>query len=803
MSGAFDPYYSWLGIAPPEQPPDHYRLLGLPRFTISPQIIDTAADRQIAHLHSLQLPPQAIEIANRLVEHIQLARHTLLNPDTRAAYDAHLRIMLGMAVTGPPVAPAAAPDYRLGPPPGYQAAPPAMYAPAQVPPPPPAPQLTQPVELNFAAPTPSPTFETNTPASARPTNGNRPAKRPPPSAIGRLIAVLVPTSVTVGLLLMFPKWFGKKNEPETVNEPSRSTASLQNGNKSATPDPAKKTGNDPLPWDVTPNPPQPPVEPIRPNPPDNSAGTDPTKPDPGKMVEPPTEPNPPKTEPSKPAGPRDVPTEAEIAKARKLLEDLFGADIAAAKKQIDKIALAEKLLRESGTLKAQPHEFYAVLTQVRDLAIEGGSPELVNRAVLELAVNFKITLAAERLAGLTKVAEKITVDTQQKTLATVALDAANDAATDDDYETAIALARIAHNAAQLTSETKLKQTVLARGKELVTVRTAYQAYQAGLEKLEQSPEDGDANLAVGRWLCFVKQEFSLGAPHLIKSSDVALVELVKREGAETLDADATLAIADGWWDLASQRETSPDRINYLRRARMWYEKAAGSAAGLAKVKVAKRLEELPKLLPETAPKAVGASGTGLGSIGTALKRDAANKLLNGPYEVTTREATTGLRRKSMWVFNANSVEATDDSGGQNRLANWEPGATGRLLLAQRPQFSITLYSTEGEEFTGAIAGDDGVVTFQLTGKRIRNVGRLKMTITAPGGSSESVDYTMYSDGGLAAPFHRTQRWAVQGTKLIYQTPKFRGVFMLSADKKSFASKQTDGRSIKGTIEWTN
>ena len=29
--GAFDPYHKWLGIPPKQQPPDHYRLLGVER----------------------------------------------------------------------------------------------------------------------------------------------------------------------------------------------------------------------------------------------------------------------------------------------------------------------------------------------------------------------------------------------------------------------------------------------------------------------------------------------------------------------------------------------------------------------------------------------------------------------------------------------------------------------------------------------------------------------------------------------------------------------------------------------------
>ena len=32
MAESFDPYESWLGIPPEDQPPNHYRLLGLKPF---------------------------------------------------------------------------------------------------------------------------------------------------------------------------------------------------------------------------------------------------------------------------------------------------------------------------------------------------------------------------------------------------------------------------------------------------------------------------------------------------------------------------------------------------------------------------------------------------------------------------------------------------------------------------------------------------------------------------------------------------------------------------------------------------
>ncbi len=44
MSADFDPYYTWLGIPPEQQPPDHYQLLGLRRFEDNAAVIESAAD---------------------------------------------------------------------------------------------------------------------------------------------------------------------------------------------------------------------------------------------------------------------------------------------------------------------------------------------------------------------------------------------------------------------------------------------------------------------------------------------------------------------------------------------------------------------------------------------------------------------------------------------------------------------------------------------------------------------------------------------------------------------------------------
>ena len=90
MPESFDPYQRWLGIAPAEQPPHHYRLLGLPLWEDRKEVIQRAADDQSALLRTYQVGPQA-DVCHRLLHELAAARACLLSPEKKAAYDTFLR----------------------------------------------------------------------------------------------------------------------------------------------------------------------------------------------------------------------------------------------------------------------------------------------------------------------------------------------------------------------------------------------------------------------------------------------------------------------------------------------------------------------------------------------------------------------------------------------------------------------------------------------------------------------------------------------------------------------------------------
>ena len=82
MAEKFDPYHKWLGIAPAEQPPNHYRLLGLNLFEPDLDVIENGSDRQMTHLRSFQSGPRMRE-CQQLLNEVANARVVLLNNEKK------------------------------------------------------------------------------------------------------------------------------------------------------------------------------------------------------------------------------------------------------------------------------------------------------------------------------------------------------------------------------------------------------------------------------------------------------------------------------------------------------------------------------------------------------------------------------------------------------------------------------------------------------------------------------------------------------------------------------------------------
>jgi len=178
MTEQFDPYRKWLGIPPEEQPPHHYRLLGIGLFESDPDTIDHASNRQMTHVRSFQGGAQT-EHSQRLLNELSAARVCLLDPGRKSVYDEWLRSHLNrLSAPATPSTPrsADAPMAAAPPPPASSPGGPAgVRAPMQ--PAPPHRAAAGPAAPSIAPP-PSPQPPSPQPPAPQPPSAGSPSAEP-------------------------------------------------------------------------------------------------------------------------------------------------------------------------------------------------------------------------------------------------------------------------------------------------------------------------------------------------------------------------------------------------------------------------------------------------------------------------------------------------------------------------------------------------------------------------------------------------------------------------------------------------
>lgn len=86
----FNPYVEWLGIPAPGNLPDHYALLGIPRFEADQEAIRRAADAQKSRVRSIR-PGEHAADWGRILDELDAAQKCLTAAGQKTAYDKQLR----------------------------------------------------------------------------------------------------------------------------------------------------------------------------------------------------------------------------------------------------------------------------------------------------------------------------------------------------------------------------------------------------------------------------------------------------------------------------------------------------------------------------------------------------------------------------------------------------------------------------------------------------------------------------------------------------------------------------------------
>jgi len=284
-----------------------------------------------------------------------------------------------------------------------------------------------------------------------------------------------------------------------------------------------------------------------------------------------------------------VPSEAAQQQALGLIKEVYGDEWKNAETSAQKQALATKLLKAAGE-STDNNNRYALLKVARDVATQAGDAELAFKAIDAMTSRYDVDTYKLKGTALSQAAKSAESQKHSTAIAERALVLFDQAVVKDDFVVAKYLGKLALDAARKGRDGQLVKRVVARNKEVEELAEAYAQVAHALVTLKEIPDHPEANLAVGKYHCFVRGDWDRGLPKLALGSDEPLKKLAMMELGDMTGPAERVALGDGWWDLASANEKAV-RERILERAVFWYRKALPWVSGLVKDKVEKRIGE--------------------------------------------------------------------------------------------------------------------------------------------------------------------------------------------------------------------
>ncbi|MBV8878425.1 MAG: hypothetical protein JO332_00540, partial [Planctomycetaceae bacterium] len=291
-------------------------------------------------------------------------------------------------------------------------------------------------------------------------------------------------------------------------------------------------------------------------------------------------------------GQRILEPEADAQKqAVKALKELF-RDEYGRKSSAEQVDLAKKLLATSADPSIDMTTKYVCLAEARDLAVAAGDAALAMDAVGRMGKSYLVAVPAAKLAILNKLSTGVKDAEKVRGLSRAYYDLARDCVPFEDYDSAAAAATKAESLARAIKDPSMSDRVGELKKDLSTLKSEYQKVKSSID----NPATGDAD-AVGRYFCFVRNEWASGLKLLSESGKPPLKDLAAKDLANPETTEGQVEVGDGWW-LQAQAEKIPwKKQNLLGRVRHWYEMAQPNATALVKVRVNKRLAEMESAAP--------------------------------------------------------------------------------------------------------------------------------------------------------------------------------------------------------------
>jgi WD40 repeat protein len=436
---------------------------------------------------------------------------------------------------------------------------------------------------------------------------------------------------------------------------------------------------------------------------------------PPEVVERPPEPERPKT---------PVPEMAKQAEVEKFIKDLYKAEYAK-RRPADRLALAALLL-DKAREEQDPVGRFVLLREARDLAVQAADAVTALTAIDELAKEYAVSAFEMKVTALATVGHNAATQSANKALAESYFVLINEALATDDFDTALRLAALADAAAHKTLALREE----AREKLVREAQQEYAAVGAVADKLKQNPDDPEANLITGKYLCLRKGDWDKGLPLLAKGSDPALQAAARKDLDKPEEAAAQVEAGDAWWDLAEAHKDWTRRP-LLARAGYWYREALPGLTGLNLAKAEGRLKTIAEqaptaLLTEAAGELRRYTGHSDRVVGVSVSRDG-RRALSGSADGTVRlwAVATGKELRRLPDVNGEVQCVALSADGHYAAAGTANGLwvcdtkEGKVLTLRRRSITASVaLSADGREIA-TTTGRNGISTHQIDGDNLR------------------------------------------------------------------------------------
>ncbi len=447
-----------------------------------------------------------------------------------------------------------------------------------------------------------------------------------------------------------------------------------------------------------------------------------------------------------------VPDAAVLAKATALVKEVYGDEYAGAKTPAQKTSLAGRLLVKAGEADNDSAECFVLLRLSRVIAMQANDGNTALRAIDRMDETFQVNVAEWKRDALIAVAASAHSAEEHRSLAEKCLTILESAMAKDDFAGAKQVGEMALDESRKSRDKELARRATERCTACEECAKAFDHVQAALAILDRVPDDPDANQTVGSYQCLLKGNWDEGIPLLALGKNpeqkaAAIMELVRVTASEDQEK-----LADAWWTVAEQSQGAAKKRAQLR-ALLWYKKSLPGLAGLIKIKVEKRIDEI---VPDDPGPGIKPSGGG-------------TYIVQGRLKLVERDMVV-LQTPGDNKIDKISYERLSD-GDQKEVSDWEFAQISRIWsrgIAASGRRSGSLNEEQskaielGKAFDGAFIRLEFRVAGVSSSDRVKT--GLRLGLSGERGAAKAIVLPLSNDNLLQLPSQ--SRLAVEGRMIF-------------------------------------